>query len=69
MSREQNDCCINCGEFIVEFYSGLGYTISRKELIDMPNIKPIKTDNERINPLIRPLTIPHKRGIAKNMSK
>ena len=35
----------------------------------MPNIKPIKTDNERINPLIRPLTIPHNRGIAKNMSK
>ena len=35
----------------------------------MPNINPIKTDNERINPLIRPLTIPHTRGIAKNKSK
>lgn len=35
----------------------------------MPKISPTKTDNERTNPLIRPLTIPHTRGIAKNMSK
>jgi prevent-host-death family protein len=27
--------------FAVVFYSSLGYTISKKELIDMPNIKPI----------------------------
>ena len=35
----------------------------------MPNINPTKTDNERTNPFIRPLTIPQIRGIAKNMSK
>lgn len=35
----------------------------------MPNINPTNTDNERINPFIRPLTIPHIRGIAKNKSK
>ena len=35
----------------------------------MPNINPTNTDNERINPFIRPLTIPQRRGIAKNMSK
>ena len=41
MAKEQNNCCKNCSKFIVEFYNTLGYTISRKELIDMPNIKPI----------------------------
>ena len=35
----------------------------------MPKINPTKTDNERTNPSIRPLTIPQIRGIAKNMSK
>lgn len=30
-----------CCKFAVVFYSGMGYSISRKGLIDMPNIKPI----------------------------
>ena len=34
-----------------------------------PKINPIKIDNERTKPLIRPLTIPQIRGIAKKMSK
>ena len=41
MTREQNKYDKCCCKFAVEFYSNLGYTISRKELIDMPNIKPI----------------------------
>ena len=41
MAREQNNYDECCCKFAVEFYSNLGYTISRKELIDMPNIKPI----------------------------
>ena len=32
---------IYCGKLAVEFYSRLGYTISRKGLNTMPNIKPI----------------------------
>ena len=41
MAREQNNYDECCCKFAVEFYSKLRYTISRKELIDMPNIKPI----------------------------
>ena len=37
LQNRMDGCC----KFDVEFYSNLGYTISRKELIRMPNIKPI----------------------------